>query len=240
MPANKDFKRLVRTRMRKTGESYTAARMQLLNRKQSAIRAKPAAPPAAVLKTDYARLAGMSDDAVKAKTGCTWERWVAALDYHGADAWSHRAIADFVHEKYKVPDWWTQMVTVGYERIKGLRERGQRRGGGYEATKSKVFAVPLGRLYRAFADKRTRSRWLPGVDLAVRAATANKSMRITWTDGTSVELWFMTKGSAKAQVQIEHRKLADKAGAARMKQYWTERLAVLEGQMLATSARRTA
>ena len=60
--------------------------------------------------------------------------------------------------KYKVPDWWTQMVTVGYERIKGLRARGQRRDGSYEATKSKVFAVPLGRLYRAFADKRTRSR----------------------------------------------------------------------------------
>ena len=240
MPANKDFKRLVRARMRKTGESYTAARMQLLNRKHSAIRPEPTATAAAALApTDYARLAGMSDDAVKAKTGCTWERWVTALDYHGADAWSHRAIADFVHEKYKVPDWWTQMVTVGYERIKGLRDRGQRRGGSYEATKSKVFAVPLARLYRAFSDKRTRSRWLPGVNLAVRTATPNKSMRITWSDGTSVELWFATKG-AKAQVQIQHRKLADKAGAARMKQYWTERLAVLEGQVLATSARRTA
>jgi hypothetical protein len=241
MPANKDFKRLVRTRMRKTGESYTTARMQLLNRKQSVIRPEPAAPAAAVLApTDYARLAGMSDAAVKAKTGCTWERWVTALDYHGADAWSHRAIAEFVHEKYKVPDWWTQMVTVGYERIKGLRDRGQRRDGGYEATKSKVFAVRLGRLYRAFADKRTRSRWLPGVNLAVRTATPNKSMRITWTDGTSVELWFMTKGDAKAQVQIQHRNLADKAGATRMKQYWTERLAVLEEEVLAGSARRSA
>ena len=240
MPANKDFKRLVRTRMRKTGESYTTARMQLLNRKQSAIRPEPTAPAAVVLKTDYARLAGMSDDAVKAKTGCTWERWVAALDHHGADAWSHRAIADFVHEKYKVPDWWTQMVTVGYERIKGLRERGQRRGGGYEATKSKVFAVPLGRLYRAFADKRTRSRWLSAVNLTVRTATPNKSMRITWSDGTSVELGFMSKGDAKAQVQIQHSRLADKARATRMKEYWAERLAVLEEQLLAGPARRTA
>ena len=30
MPVNKDFKRLVRARMRKTGESYTAARARLL------------------------------------------------------------------------------------------------------------------------------------------------------------------------------------------------------------------
>ena len=240
MPANKDFKRLVRTRMRKTGESYTTARMQLLNRKLSAIRPESTASAATVAApTDYAKLAGMSDAAVKAKTGCTWERWVAALDYHGADAWSHRAIAEFIHDKYKVPDWWTQMVTVGYERIKGLRDRGQRRDGRYEATKSKVFAVPLARLYRVFADKRTRLRWLPAVNLIVRTATPNKSMRITWTDGTSVELGFMSKGDAKAQVQIQHRRL-DKAGAIRMKQYWTERLAVLEEQVRTHSARRTA
>src|SRR5438093_6582378 len=176
MPANKDFKCLVRTRMRKTGESYTTARMQLLNRKRSAISLEPTAPAAAMAApTDYAKLAGMSDAAVKAKTGCTWERWVTALDYHGADAWSHRAIAEFVHEKYRVPDWWTQMVTVGYERIKGLRARGQRRDGSYEATKSKVFAVPLTRLYRAFADKRPRLRWLPAGNSTVRTASPNKS-----------------------------------------------------------------
>ena len=240
MPANKDFKRLVRARMRKTGESYTTARMQLLHRQHSAIRPEATAPAAAVLApTDYGKIAGMSDAAVKAKTGCTWERWVTALDYHGADAWSHRAIAEFIHEKYKVPGWWTQMVTVGYERIKGLRARGQRRDGSYEATKSKVFAVPLTRLYRAFADKRTRSRWLPAVNLTVRTATPNKSMRITWSDGTSVELGFMSKGDAKAQVQIQHRRL-DKAGATRMKEYWAERLAVLEEEVLAPSARRTA
>ena len=34
-------------------------------------------------------------------------------------------IAEYVHTKYKVADWWTQTVTVGYERIKGLRARGQ-------------------------------------------------------------------------------------------------------------------
>jgi hypothetical protein len=239
MPANKDFKRLVRARMRKTGESYTAARLQVLNRKPSTLHREPATVPAAVVaSTNYAALAGMSDEAVKAKTGCTWERWVTALDYYGAHAWSHRAIADFVHEKYKVPSWWTQTVTVGYERIKGLRDRGQQRDGRYEATKSKVFGVPLGRLYRAFADKRTRSRWLPAVNFTVRTATINKSMRITWADGTSVELGFMAKGDAKAQVQIQHRRLADKAGAAKMKQFWEERLAALEEQLLPASARR--
>src|SRR2546429_803884 len=216
MPTNKDFKRLVRARMQKTGEAYTAARAHLLQKKQES---RP---------VDYARLAGMmSDAALKARTGCTWERWVKALDRVAAHTWPHRRIAQYVHEKYKVPGWWAQTVTVGYERIKGLRAIGQRRDGAFEATKSKVFAVPLARLYRAFSDTRTRARWLPNVDLTVRTATRNKSMRITWPDNTSVQLGFTRKGVSKAQVQIQHGKLPDRAASTRTKQYWAERLDAL-------------
>ena len=221
MPTNRDFKRVVRARMQKTGESYTSARARLLHKKPAAV--SPVLPTPA----DYAKVAGMSDEAVKAKTGCTWERWVGALDRAKANTWPHRAIAEYVHEKYKVPDWWAQMVTVGYERIRGLRDMGQRRDGAYEATKSKTFPVSMSRLYRAFSDKRTRGRWLDGVDLAVRTATRNKSMRITWGDGTSVELWFTAKERSKAQVQVQHTKLPSKAAAAEQRQYWEERLGAL-------------
>lgn len=221
MPTNKDFKRLVRGRMRKTGESYTAARAQLLHQ-QRRPQTKAAEPP-----PDYAKRAGMSDATIKAKTGCTWERWVRALDKVGAHQWTHRKIAEHVHRTYKVPGWWTQAVTVGYERIKGLREVGQRRGGGYEASKSKVFPVPVGRLYRAFNDGRTRRRWLGDVKLAVRTATRDKSMRVTWPDGTLVELFFVGKGPAKSQLVVQHGKLADKPSAERVKAYWADRLGAL-------------
>ena len=60
------------------------------------------------------------------------------------------------------------MVTVGYERIRGLREKGQRRGGGYDVNKSKTVHVPIHKLYLAFSTKRTRSRWLGEVDLVVK------------------------------------------------------------------------
>jgi hypothetical protein len=224
MPISKDFKRVVRARMQKTGESYTAARAQLLHKKPET---KPA-PPGAV---DFAALAGMSDDTVKAKTGCTWERWVWALDRAKANTWPHRAIAEYVHEKYDVPGWWAQTVTVGYERIKGLRDIGQRRGGSYEATKSKTVPVPIARLYRAFSDKRTRTRWLRGEEIAIRTATSNKSMRITWNDGTSVQLWFMAKGRSKAQVSVQHTKLPSRQAALERKRYWQERLEAL-GEVL--------
>jgi hypothetical protein len=146
----------------------------------------------------------------------------------GAHDWSHRAIAAHVHEKYEVPGWWTQAVTTGYERIKGLRAIGQRRDGDYEASKSKVFAVPVGRLYRAFHDARTRRRWLPDVKLAVRTATRDKTMRVTWPDGTSVEIYFVSKGAAKSQLAVQHRKLPDRAAVDRMRAYWTERLGALQ------------
>ena len=218
MPTNKDFKRLVRARMQKTGEAYTTARVQLLAKKR----------PAALPRPDYAALSGMmSDAALKAKTGCTWERWVKALDRVAAHTWPHRKIAEYVNAKYKVTDWWAQTVTVGYERIKGLRAIGQRRGGGFEASKSRTFAVPLARLYRAWSDAHTRAGWLPGVDLVVRSATRAKYMRITWPDRTSVSVGFLGKGAAKSQVAVTHEKLVDREGAARMKQYWAERLEAL-------------
>lgn len=223
MPANKDFKRLVRGRMRKTGEAYTTARAHLLKQKpRPAISSTRSRVPA-----DYAKLAGRSDAVLKERTGCTWERWVKALDRAKAHTWSHREIAKYIQEKYKTPGWWAQTVTVGYERIKGLRAVGQRRDGTFEANKSKTFPVPLARLYDAFHYARTRARWLPGVDLTIRTATPRKSMRITWPDKTSLEVGFMSKGAGKSQVALQHGKLPDESSAARMKQYWTERLLAL-------------
>lgn len=221
MPTNKDFKRLVRARMVKTGEAYTTARAKLLNKKL-------AAPVQIPSKVDYAALAGMSDASIKAKTGCTWERWVFALDYVKAHTWPHPEIAAYVVEKYKISGWWAQTVTVGYERIKGLRAIGQRRGGGFEASKSRVMPVPIGRLYRSFTDARSRARWLPGVKLTVRSASRFKYMRLTWPDRTLVQIGFIRKGPKKSQVAIQHGNLPDRQSANRMKEFWAERLAVLE------------
>ena len=218
MTANKDFKRLVRARMQKTGESYTAARTHF-----APARPKPAAPP----RPDYARLAGRSDEILKLRTGCTWERWVKALDHVGAYEWTHTEIARHVRERYKINGWWAQSVTVGYERIKGLRAVGQRRSGAWEATKSRTFGVPVAALFRSFHDARRRARWLDGVKPTVRTATAAKSLRMSWPDGSLVVVLFTAKGPEKSQVAIQHEKLPDQATAAKMKAYWSERLEAL-------------
>jgi len=222
MPANKDFKRLVRARMPKTSESYTTARMHLLTRTPSRARAARVLPG----PDDYARLAGMSDAAVKAKTGCTWERWVRSLDRHGAADLSHRDIAKLIRERYRTTSWWSQMVAVGYERIRGLRERGQRRDGAFETGKSRTLPLAVGRVYRSFSDARVRKRWLPQ-PFTIRAARREKSMRLRWPDGTLVQVGFIRKGARKSQVAVRHTGLATKAAASRMKAFWDERLETL-------------
>ncbi len=235
MPSNKDFKRLVRARMKKTGEAYTTARSHILRKPKSrrTTMARASTRVAAKPSIDYAALAGMSDAVIKAKTGCTWERWVRSLDHHGAENMSHRDIAALVSKRWKVGDWWTQTVTVGYERIKGLRAKGQRRDGTYEASKSRTFDVPVKTLFEAFADDATRRRWLDGAGVRIRTATEPKSMRLDWTDKSIIAVGFTPKGNSKSSVAIQHTKLPDRDTANRLKEYWSDRLDVL-GDVLAS------
>jgi hypothetical protein len=226
MTIHKDFKRLVRGRMQKTGESYTAARAQLLSQQAEPAVRLSASP--SVRPSEYAKLAGKSDAILKARTGCTWERWVKALDHVKAHTWTHREIAAYIVKTYEIPGWWAQSVTVGYERIKGLRAVGQRRGGLFEASKSRTFSVPLSTLYSAFDDARVRARWLPGVDLTVQSATRGKSMRMGWPDSTSVVFWFESQGPAKSRVALAHAKLADQTAVTQAKAYWSGRLDALK------------
>jgi uncharacterized protein YndB with AHSA1/START domain len=235
MPTHKDLKRLVRTRMRKTGEAYTTARAHLLKHRSQPVSPLAASRPASA--PSFEQLAGIKDATIKTRTGCDWERWVWVLDQAGAQEWSHRAIAEHVRRRYKTAMWWTQAVTVGYERIKGLRRVGRRRNGQYEVGKSKTFAAPATRVYRAFRDARTRRRWLGDVSLTVRTVIPNKAMRITWADGTNVEWYFVPKGDTKCQVAVQHGKLADREAADRMKTWWGERLGELDRMLIRSPGR---
>jgi len=220
MPRDKDRKRIIRDRMKKTGESYTAARAHVL--------AKPKItqpPPPTVV--DRAALVGMSDEKIAAKTGRTWQQWVHVLDADGAAAMPHGRIATIVQQKYGATDWWAQAVTVGYERIKGLRARGQRRDGSYEATKSRTFNVPVSTLFDAWADDAKRRRWLDISKAVVRTARPSKSMRLRWPDGTLVAVGFTAKGKAKSAVALAHTKLRDQTASRTAKEYWTARLDAL-------------
>lgn len=215
MTKNKDLKRRVRARMEKTGESYTAARARIVGGPSPA---------------EYAELASMSDDAVRDKTGRDWAGWVEWLDGHDATGLAHRDIAKLVRAAApEAGGWWAQSVTVGYERIRGLRAKGQVRGSQtFTANKSRTFGVPLSTLYAAWADEATRREWLGDLELVFRVANEGKNMRITWPDGTSVHAYFDAKSDTKSRVAIQHVDLKKKKDIDRAKAEWAERLDALK------------
>ena len=149
---------------------------------------------------------------------------------------SHRDIATLVKAKYRYAVWWTQTVAVGYERIKGLRARGQQRDGTFGATKSRTFAVPVTRLFQAWNEPAQRNAWL-GTGTRVRTATAPKSLRLSLGDGSIVAVGFTAKGRDRSVAAVERAKLPDRAAADRVKIEWSERFDAL-AQLLASDRKR--
>jgi hypothetical protein len=216
MTRQKSFKRLVRARMEKTGESYTAARSTLL-----AADKKAPEPPELT----------MSDEAIRRRTGRGWEEWFDLLDEAGAAERSHKEIARWLGEEQGVAGWDAQSVTVSYERARGMRAVGERPEG-FSITAQRTVAVPVERLYEAFVDESLRERWLPDGELRERTATKPRTARFDWGDGdTRVIVGFEAQGDAKSTVALEHARLPDAEEAERMKAFWRERMTELRSQL---------
>lgn len=122
MTTQKSFKRRIRTRMEKTGESYTAARSQLLPDPEPVVR----------------------------NTGRPYDEWFALLDGWGGTERTHGEIAARLAAESGMSGWWCQNVTVEYERARGLRPARGSRDGTHNAGASRTVAVPVEALYAAF------------------------------------------------------------------------------------------
>ena len=206
MTTQQSFKRRVRDRMAKTGESYTAARAQLLP------------DPEPGYEPQY------SDEAVRRATGRGYREWFADLDEWGAAEREHGEIARRLSDEFGIPGWWCQNVTVEYERARGLRPLRGDRDGTHNVSASKTVAVPAERLFDAFA-----GRW---PELTERTAQPPRTARYDWEDGaTRVHVTFTAKGDAKSTVAVSHERIADEETADLLKAMWRERLAELKAAL---------
>lgn len=211
MPKNKDLKRLVRARMAKTGESYTAARAHIVGQ---------SLPP---LPDDHEQLAGQRDAVVRERTGKSWAEWMAVLDEQGATELSHAEIARWVNQQID-DSWWAQTVTIGYERLCGRRGVGQTCDGDFQASKSKTVRAPRPTVFATLLDLAGEGAWLDG--LVLDGATEPKSVRFVDEDGSRAALWLTDKGD-RCSVSVNHTKLATAEDVARVKAAWAPRLDAL-------------
>jgi hypothetical protein len=222
MTTEKAFKRRVRERMSKTGESYSAARSQVAHKRDR-------------VQAAGTRLASTedrpSDDSVVAATGKRWEEWFAILDRWGARQRKHGETAAFLTDEQRVPGWWAQSVTVWYERSRGLRLKHQQ-ADGFSISASKTVGVPLEVLFDAFVDARARRRWLTDGTMRLRTAQPGRSARFDWGDGTTrVNVGFEGKAPDKAMVAIAHERLPDPDEAETAKAAWRARLVALKAAL---------
>ncbi len=168
------------------------------------------------------KIAGTSDDALKARTGKIWSQWFAILDKKKASEMPHKEMAIFLTENHNVPPWFAQTITVGYEQERGLRQVHQQPEG-FQITKSKTLPVSALKAFQAWNEKKARGKWL-SENITIRKATPSKSLRITWPEKTNVEVNFYPKGQEKCQITVQHSRLSNEKQAEKMKEYWTGKL----------------
>jgi hypothetical protein len=216
MTQQRSFKRLVRLRMDKTGESYTTARRALLAGDEAGV------PEAPALVAPDAR--------IRERTGRGWEEWFELLDGWRAFELPHREIARRVAAELDVVPlaWAAQAVTSSYERAKGLRAVGEM-ADGFAASSSRTLAVPLERVVAAVTDDAERASWAPSPQLRERSRNGAKTIRFDVVDDPSrVTVHLGADGPAKTKVVVEQRRLADAEARERAKARWKAALDALK------------
>jgi len=223
MPTQKFFKQRVRTRMAKTGESYTAARHQLLrkaNEPGTPESAAPEAVPPEAAPPIPSEALLVADESMRRATGQGHQEWFALLDAWGATDHNHTEIARWLAETHGVPGWWTQNITVSYERARGLRAPHQMRNG-FSISVTRTVAADAPAALAAFTDAAVRERWLPAAPLRRRPTKAALAARFDWADPPSrVVVGVVPKGVRRTVVAVSHEQLPDAEAGARLKSAW--------------------
>ncbi len=168
----------------------------------------------------------VGDAAVQKATGRNWKQWCEALDAAGAQSMPHSDIARLVFARFRLSPWWSQMVTVGYEQMRGLRVKHQK-ADGFSVSATKTLSAAAERVYIAWNTDAERAKWL-GKQIAVRSATPPKSLRLDWSDKLSIVTVALSSKGKKTQVSVQHDKLRDADEAGKMKSYWASALNRLE------------
>lgn len=193
-------------------------------------RQKVLATAAKRLRAAGQKAADVGEAAVRKATGKGWHEWFELLDKAGARAMDHRAIVAVLSKVRGLPGWWQQMIAVAYERARGLRRRHQT-DSGFVANASKTVKASLAELYDAWIDEGKLRAWLGVPPPEVRKAAPQRSLRLTWYDGSWVAVGFYDKGEGKSQVSLGHERLPNARAVAQYKKYWKDALARLEAAL---------
>ncbi len=136
-------------------------------------------------------------------------------------------LVTYLFDSGEVDLWWSQGVTVGYERIVGLRLPYQRPDGTFAAGKSRTVVVERDQLRDLLLDEQARESLFPGYETELRSRPTSKVVRLGIGPGVAhVSLTEASPGRTK--ISIDHRKLPSVATVEEWKFFWDEWLKVID------------
>jgi hypothetical protein len=197
-------------------------------------RGAPAGPsePSAAHARPWAAEPVHSDAKIRENTGHTWDEWIDLIDAGPGRTAGHTAIAAWVQAVHGVPGWWAQGVTVGYERITGLRLPGQMPDGTFSVSRSRVLGLSADRLRAILLDDSGRADLFPGLDTVLRSKPTSKALRFAAASSGAPlgSLLFSAdpQPEGRLRLTVTHDKLTGSDEAERWKQFWADWLAAVE------------
>jgi len=217
----KKLKRAIRARAAKTGESYTSARLHVLASRRAPATDKPATTPTI-----------LGDDRVVKATGHGFNHWFKVLDAFDARAKGHTASAAHLRNDHGVRGWHAQMITVEYERARGLRSKNQSCAGDFQVGVSRavngsiedVVAVLSGTAWIGDVDPDLALAFPKPAKFVVKAPKTAK-LRYKW--GPSPVEIRITARKGGSTVVADTIKLADAAQVERRRAQWKQALELL-------------
>jgi len=212
MTKNEAFKKRIRARMEKTGERYNAARRALIG------------PDAAA---SWVSMPEVPDDNVAAATGKSWNTWRTILDDWGAAKVDHPAIAKHLAEQHGLDGWWSQAVTIGYERITGRRLPNQMSDGTFTAIKNRTMDGSATELRALLDDDQARQDLFGGRPAEALSRAGVKTPRFAVGPGIA-KISIVDKGDNRMTVGVQHTKLPAAGDVEEWKFFWTEWLDAIE------------
>jgi len=179
----------------------------------------------------------VSDATVERATGRTWDAWLQLLDEWGAAQKSHPEIARHLEDAYGIDTWWSQSVTVGYERARGMRAKHERPDG-FSVNASKTFPVAVERLFAALTEEAERELWLDGIELRQRTRKPHSSARFDVLPGeTRLNVSFFSRGQNKGVAQLQQERLANADEVEPWRAIWKAHMNALAEYLAQDAAR---
>ena len=146
--------------------------------------------------------------------------------------------------------WWPTTVWVEHERLRGIVQKKDGLGEGYNICVTKTLAAPQEAVYRAFTDPAVAG-WLglqqPAVDGAAYVdedgnrgtwlrLRPGKDVRLAWTTAgvstpTQVDVAFADKGQGRTGITLNHQRIQGRAEADGLRAAWTAGLDQLKREL---------